>query len=137
MPAIIGIIADRWIQAQKVLAISHLISGAAMICAGFYGLGTGDAVQFGPLFTLYTIGVAFYMPTIALSYSVAYYALEEAGLDRVKTFPADSRVRHHRFHHLHVVCRSAGFPADGIAVRDERWHRDCVGPLCVHIACVQ
>ena len=87
MPAIIGIIADRWIQAQKMLGISHLISGAAMICAGIYGLGAGDAVHFGPLFTLYTIAVAFYMPTIALSNSVAYNALELAGLDRVKHFP--------------------------------------------------
>jgi nucleoside transporter len=87
MPAIIGIIADRWIQAQKMLGISHLISGAAMICAGIYGLGAGDAVQFGPLFALYTIGVAFYMPTIALSNSVAYHALEAADLDRVKHFP--------------------------------------------------
>ena len=58
MPAILGIIADRWIQAQKVLGISHLISGVAMISAGLYGLEAGDAVQFGPLFTLYTIGVA-------------------------------------------------------------------------------
>ena len=64
-----------------------MISAAAMICAGLYGLGAGDAVQFGPLFTLYTIAVAFYMPTIALSNSVAYYALEAAGLDRVKHFP--------------------------------------------------
>jgi len=87
MPAILGIIADRWIQAQKVLGLSHLISGLAMISAGLYGLGAGDAVQFGPLFTLYTIGVAFYMPTIALSNSVAYNALEMAGLDRVKHFP--------------------------------------------------
>lgn len=87
MPAILGIIADRWIQAQKVLGLSHLISGVAMISAGLYGLGAGDAVQFGPLFTLYTIGVAFYMPTIALSNSVAYNALELAGLDRVKHFP--------------------------------------------------
>lgn len=87
MPAILGIIADRWIQAQKVLGLSHLISGVAMISAGLYGLSAGDAVQFGPLFTLYTIGVAFYMPTIALSNSVAYNALEMAGLDRVKHFP--------------------------------------------------
>ena len=87
MPAILGIIADRWIQAQKMLGISHLISGAAMICAGLYGLSAGDAVQFVPLFTLYTIGVALYMPTIALSNSVAYYALDSAGLDRVKHFP--------------------------------------------------
>ena len=87
MPAIIGIIADRWIQAQKMLGISHLISGAAMICAGLYGLNAGDSVQFGPLFALYTIGVAFYMPTLALSNSVAYHALEGANLDRVKHFP--------------------------------------------------
>ena len=87
MPAIIGIIADRWIQAQKMLGISHLISGMAMICAGLYGLHAGDAVHFGPLFTLYTVAVAFYMPTIALSNSVAYHALEAAGLDRVKHFP--------------------------------------------------
>lgn len=87
MPAILGIIADRWIQAQKVLGLSHLISGLAMISAGLYGLEAGDAVQFGPLFTLYTIGVAFYMPTIALSNSVAYNALEMSGLDRVKHFP--------------------------------------------------
>ena len=87
MPAIIGIIADRWIQAQKMLGISHLISGIAMICAGVYGINSGDAVQFGPLFALYTIGVAFYMPTLALSNSVAYNALEMANLDRVKNFP--------------------------------------------------
>jgi nucleoside transporter len=87
MPAILGIVADRWIQGQKVLGLSHLISGAAMICAGLYGLSAGDAVQFGPLFALYTIGVAFYMPTIALSNSVAYNALELAGLDRVRHFP--------------------------------------------------
>jgi NHS family xanthosine MFS transporter len=64
-----------------------LISGAAMICAGLYGLSAGDAVQFGPLFALYTIGVAFYMPTIALSNSVAYNALQVAELDRVRHFP--------------------------------------------------
>ena len=87
MPAIIGSLADRWIEAQKMLGISHLISGAAMICAGIYGLNAGDAVQFGPLFALYTVGVAFYMPTIALSNSVAYHALQNAGLDRVKHFP--------------------------------------------------
>ncbi len=87
MPAILGIVADRWIQGQKVLGLSHLISGAAMISAGLYGLSAGDAVQFGPLFALYTIGVAFYMPTIALSNSVAYNALELAGLDRVRHFP--------------------------------------------------
>lgn len=87
MPALIGIVADKWIPAQKMLGISHAISGTAMIAAGLYGLNAGDAVQFAPLFALYTIGVAFYMPTLALSNSVAYNALEKAGMDTVKVFP--------------------------------------------------
>lgn len=87
MPAIMGIIADKLIPAQKLLGISHLISGVAMICAGMYGLQAGDALQFAPLFTLYTVGVAFYMPTLALSNSVAYNALKLANLDSVKHFP--------------------------------------------------
>jgi NHS family xanthosine MFS transporter len=87
MPALMGIIADRWIPAQKTLGLCHLISGAAMISAAYYGLTMGDAVLFGPLFTLYSIGVAFYMPTLAISNSVAYNALDKAGLDTVKAFP--------------------------------------------------
>lgn len=87
MPALVGIIADRWIPAQKTLGLCHLISGAAMIGAAYYGLTIGDAVQFGPLFTLYSIAVAFYMPTLAISNSVAYNALDKAGLDTVKAFP--------------------------------------------------
>jgi NHS family xanthosine MFS transporter len=87
MPALVGIIADRWIPAQKTLGLCHLISGCAMLCAAYYGLNAGDAVQFGPLFTMYTIAVAFYMPTLAISNSVAYNALDKAGLDTVKAFP--------------------------------------------------
>lgn len=87
MPALMGILADRWIPAQKTLGLCHAISGIAMLTAGLYGLNTGEAVQFAPLFTLYTIGVAFYMPTLALSNSVAYNALEKAGMDTVKEFP--------------------------------------------------
>lgn len=87
MPALLGIVADRWIPAQKMLGVSHFVAGAAMVAAGAYGLSAGDAVQFGPLFTLYTLSVAFYMPTLALSNSVAYNALTQAGLDTVKAFP--------------------------------------------------
>lgn len=87
MPALLGIVADRWIPAQKMLGISHAISGAAMILAGVYGLGAGDHASFSHLFTLYTIAVAFYMPTLALSNSVAYNALDQAGMDTVKAFP--------------------------------------------------
>ena len=86
MPALMGIVADRWIPAQKLLGICHGIAGALMVAAGWYGLTT-DAVQFSTLFTLYSLSVAFYMPTLALSNSVAYNALDKVGLDTVKAFP--------------------------------------------------
>lgn len=86
MPALIGIAADRWIQAQRMLSLCHLIAGVAMGAAGLYCATTAQPM-FGPLFTLYTVSVAFYMPTIGLANSVAYNALSRAGLDTVKHFP--------------------------------------------------
>ena len=87
MPALMGILADRKMQAQKVLSMCHGIAGMAMICAGVYCMSAGNAVQFAPLFALYSISVAFFMPTIALVNSVAYNALEKAGKDPVSDFP--------------------------------------------------
>ena len=87
MPAFMGIVADKWIQAQRVLSLCHAVAGAFMLCAGVYASYAGASVQFGTLFTLYTISVAFFMPTIAISNSVAYNALEAANLDTVKHFP--------------------------------------------------
>lgn len=87
MPALLGIIADRWIPAQKLLSISHIIAAAFMISAGYYGMVEGKDASFGCLFALYSVSVAFYMPTLALSNSVAYTSLEKVGLDTVKAFP--------------------------------------------------
>lgn len=87
MPALIGIVADRWVPAQKMLGICHGVAGLSMIAASYYGLTAGSEVQFSVLFSLYTLSVAFFMPTLAISNSVAYNALEKAGLDTVKAFP--------------------------------------------------
>ena len=87
MPALLGIVADRWIPAQKVLSLAHTIAGVFMAAAGYYAMTAGDAVQFAPLFALYTISVAFFMPTIGLANSVAFNALTKAGMDTVKDFP--------------------------------------------------
>ena len=87
MPALIGIIADKWIQAQRMLSLCHLIAGLSMGAAGWYCLANASHIEFGPLFVLYTVSVAFYMPTIGLSNSVAYSALNRAGLDTIKAFP--------------------------------------------------
>lgn len=87
MPALMGIVADKWIQAQRLLSLCHLLAGLFMIACCFYGLSAAGSVSFGTLFSLYTISVAFFMPTIALTNSVAYNALEKDGLDTVKAFP--------------------------------------------------
>ena len=87
MPTLMGIVADKFIPAQRLLGLCHGISGVGMIGAGLYGMMAGNEVTFGILFGLYAIGAAFYMPTIALSNSVAFKILETNGYDTVKDFP--------------------------------------------------
>ena len=87
MPALVGMIADKWIPAQRMLSYCHALAGAFMLGVAVYAHGLGSNVDFGILFLLYSISVAFFMPTIAIANSVAYNALEVAGLDSVKHFP--------------------------------------------------
>ena len=87
MPTLMGIVADRWVPAQRLLGICHLLAGIFMIAAGWYGMTNGMQTDFTTLFTLYSLSVAFYMPTLALTNSVAYNALTKAGMDTVKDFP--------------------------------------------------
>ena len=58
-----------------------------MLGAGIYAMNAGAAIEFGPFYALYLLGCAFFMPTIAISNSVAYNALEVNGKDPVKDFP--------------------------------------------------
>lgn len=87
MPALMGIVADRWVPAQRVLAFCHAVAAVFMGITGYIGMTKGSLVEFGDLFWTYTVSVAFYMPTLALSNSVSYTALNKAGLDTVKAFP--------------------------------------------------
>ena len=85
MPAIVGILADRFVQAQRMLALCHLIAAISMIGVGM--IGSQSTFDFWEIFPLYTLSVAAYMPTLALSNSVSYNALEKYNLDTVKDFP--------------------------------------------------
>lgn len=87
MPALVGIVADRWIPAQKCLGICQLLAALFMAAAGYIGYIHGNGLKFSQLFPMYAISVAFFMPTIALSNSVSYNALTKSGLDTVKVFP--------------------------------------------------
>ena len=87
MPALIGIIADRWVPAQRMLSFCHAVAAVFMGITGYIGMTKGAEVAFNDLFWTYTVSVAFYMPTLALSNSVSYTSLDKAGLDTVKNFP--------------------------------------------------
>lgn len=83
MPALMGIVADRWIQAQRLLGFCHLLAGLFMFAAAYSEYaGYKEA-----MLPLYTLSVAFYMPTLALCNSVSYNALTKAGMDTVAAFP--------------------------------------------------
>ena len=87
MPGLIGVVADRWLPAQRLLGLCHLIAGCFMISASIYAMTAGTELDMLPLFLLYTLSVSFYMPTLALSNAVAFNALTKNGLDTVKDFP--------------------------------------------------
>lgn len=93
MPAIIGAIADKFIEPQRLLGISHLSAAVFMLLSAYFGYqatmlaATGMATSIGPVFIPYCLSVAFYMPTIALSNTVAFSVLKSKGYDTIKDFP--------------------------------------------------
>ncbi len=80
MPTLCGIIADRWLNAEKLYGILHILGGITLI----YVPQINNPSSF---FWVILVAMIFYMPTIALSNSVAYNALKSNNMDVVKDFP--------------------------------------------------
>ncbi len=80
MPAITGIIADKWIDAEKLYGILHILYG----CILFYVPKVHDA---NTLYYVIFAAMICYMPTISLSNSIAYNILKNNKFDVVKVFP--------------------------------------------------
>ena len=90
MPTLMGIVADKYIQPQRLLGLCHLAAGGFMLGCWWLGLQAGfgnDLTDKSLFITLYTLSVAFFMPTIALSNTAAFTILKNNGLDTVKDFP--------------------------------------------------
>ena len=90
MPTLMGIIADKYIQPQRLLGICHLLAGLFMFSLWFMGMsaGFGQQISNKPMFiALYTLSVAFYMPTLALANTTAFTILKNNGGDTVTDFP--------------------------------------------------
>ena len=80
MPGLMGIVADRWISANKLFALLH-IAGAFLLFLAARQTG------FDSLYLVMLLYLMLYMPTIALDNSVSYAILEKEGYDIVKVFP--------------------------------------------------
>lgn len=80
MPTIAGIIADRWLNSEKLLGILHLLGAACLFMAS-------KVSDFNNLYLFMFLNALVFMPTIGLSYSVCYSILGQQKMDPVKTFP--------------------------------------------------
>lgn len=80
MPTLVGIIADRWINAERIYGILHILYAAVL----FYlpQVTTPDT-----FFAVMLLAMVFYMPTIALANSISYTLLKNNNYDVVKDFP--------------------------------------------------
>lgn len=80
MPTLMGIIADRWVNAEKLYGLLHLLYAGAL----FYIPQINDPKEF---FYVMLLAMCFYMPTLALSNAISYNALTSGQYDLVKAFP--------------------------------------------------
>jgi NHS family xanthosine MFS transporter len=80
MPAITGIIADKYISAEKLYGFLHILGGMVL----FYIPQVEDPITF---YWVIFVAMLCYMPTISLSNSVAYTILKNNNFDVVKVFP--------------------------------------------------
>ena len=90
MPTLMGIVADKYIQPQRLLGLCHLVAGGFMLCCWWMGMQAGfgqELTNKSAFIALYTLSVAFFMPTIALANTAAFSILKKNGMDTVKDFP--------------------------------------------------
>ncbi|MFD1871891.1 nucleoside permease [Hymenobacter bucti] len=80
MPSLMGIVADKWVNAEKLYGVLHLLGGITLCTIPF-------VTDPGVFFWVILLNMIFYMPTLALSIAVSYSALKSQGLDVVKDYP--------------------------------------------------
>ncbi len=81
MPALAGVVADRWIRAEKLLGMFQLILVGLFIVLV-------QVKDFTAFYSVMFLMSMCYMPTLALNNSISFHILEKNGYDIVKTFPS-------------------------------------------------
>ena len=80
MPALLGIVADKWINAERVLGMCHIIGAVLLFCAS-------KVTDHNTMYWIMLLNSMMFMPTIALNNTVSYITLEQRGFNIVKDFP--------------------------------------------------
>jgi NHS family xanthosine MFS transporter len=80
MPAVLGIVADRWVNAERVLGACHILGAVLLLLAS-------TVTEFHTMYLLMLLNAMFYMPSIALNNAVSYTVLEKSGFDIIEVFP--------------------------------------------------
>jgi NHS family xanthosine MFS transporter len=80
MPSLMGIVADKWVNAEKLYGMLHIMGGITLCTIPL-------VTDPGMFFWVILLNMIFYMPTLSLSIAVSYSALKTQGLDVVKDYP--------------------------------------------------
>jgi NHS family xanthosine MFS transporter len=80
MPSLMGIVADKWVNAEKLYGVLHIMGGITLCTIPL-------VTDPGIFFWVILLNMIFYMPTLALAIAVSYSALKTQGLDVVKDYP--------------------------------------------------
>ena len=80
MPAVLGMVADRWVNAERVLGACHLVGAASLLMAS-------TVTDFGSMYFIMLLNALVYMPSIALNNAVSYTVLEKHSFNIITAFP--------------------------------------------------
>jgi len=80
MPGLVGIVADRWVNAERLYGILHLTGAGLMLWAS-------TVRDYETLYWIMLFNAMVYMPTIALNNTISYRVLEQQGLNFIQKFP--------------------------------------------------
>lgn len=79
-PALFGIVADRWMNAERVFGIAHIVGALLLLWAS-------RVTDYPTLYMIMLLNSFMFMPTIGLNNTVSYIVLEKKGYNIVKDFP--------------------------------------------------
>jgi len=80
MPGVMGIVADRWVNAERLYGILHLTGAGLLVWAS-------TVRDYETLYFIMLLNAMVYMPTIALNNTISYRVLEQQGLNFINRFP--------------------------------------------------